>query len=186
MGRKGNETLCNDKSAQNVIYNYFSIPSNFSFPESINLNVLLYLLITTSSRPNEWKLYTNIYLRSPETCMDENIWTVPPESLTESTKLTYFCRSVISLFLQNIMLLNKQPCKIDNLLFLLCKCWQYDESSLSQTFYLYNLNPKENKNCMKCLLNFMHAQIKSSLQICFTNLISYMHRTVQRNSSQNG
>lgn len=29
------------------------------------------------------------YLRSPETCIDEKIRTVPPEALTESTKLTY-------------------------------------------------------------------------------------------------
>ena len=32
-----------------------------------------------------------LYLRSPDTCMDENMRAVPPECFTEFTKLTYFC-----------------------------------------------------------------------------------------------
>lgn len=88
---------------------------------------------------------TNIYLRSPETCMDENIWTVPPESLTESTKVTYFCRSVISLFLQNVMLLFV---KINNHV-KLRTCFFYANAMLTvrlklmnQSFLPVELNPK--------------------------------------------
>lgn len=40
------------------------------------------------------------YLRSPETCIEEKIRTVPPEALTESTKLTYLFLVATSEFLR--------------------------------------------------------------------------------------
>jgi hypothetical protein len=41
-----------------------------------------------------------VHSRSPETCNEENMCTVPPYSLTDSTKFTYFCRVATSAFLQ--------------------------------------------------------------------------------------
>ena len=37
--------------------------------------------------------------RSPETCIEENMCTVPPYFLTPSTKFTYFCLVAMSAFL---------------------------------------------------------------------------------------